>query len=607
MQNVKTMLVMYRQLMFILTKKQKKQCVLLFLLLIVTATLETLGVSVVIPFILALLSPDELMKNQYIRMVMGWFSIDSYIGMLFLTAFMIIAVYILKNAIIILGNYYQITFRNRIEKDLSVLMLGSYLNRPYTYFLKTNSGEIMRGINNDMVNVATVVDSFSGLVAEVSTCVLIGAMLVYINPFMAIGLVLLAGVTGLGIIMAFKKKTAECGQKTREAFSKRYQYIQQPVNGFKEISVLKKEHFFIDQFQAAAEKACRYNTTYLFIMKMPGRIIETVFIGGLLIMACFNIRGGGDSAGYVAQLGAMAAAAVRILPSVSSITGYINGLVFSRPALESAYNNIKEAKEYVEQSKSDVGFEQRDSDGTAGGNTVDRNLFSYEDSEKAEELQIRDISWKYEGGKANVLEHLSLTIHKGEAVAFVGESGAGKTTLADVILGLFRPQEGSVSYGGKDIFSAPYEWAKMVGYVPQEIFLTDDTVRNNVALGIPEEEIDDEKIWEALQQAQLKEFVEQMEQKLDTVVGERGVKFSGGQRQRIAIARALYYNPQILVLDEATSALDNDTEADVMKAIETLLGRKTMIIIAHRLSTIQNCDKVYEIKNGKAVLREKAN
>lgn len=596
MQNVKTMLEMFRQLMFILNKKQQKQCILLFFLLLITATLETLGVSVVIPFILALLSPEELMSNQYIQMLMRWFTLESYIEMLFLTAFLIIFVYILKNAIIILANYYQLTFRNNIEKDLSILMLNSYINRPYTFFLKTNSGKMMRGINNDMVNVATVVDSFSGLIAEILTCILIGIMLIYINPFMAIGLVLLAGITGLIIILSFKKKTAECGKITREAFAKRYQFIQQPLNGFKEISVIKKQAFFVDKFKSAADNACHYNTIYLFISKMPGRIIETVFIGGLLILACLNIRQEGDNVKYVAQLGAMGIAAVRILPSISSITAYINGLVFSRLALESAHDNIKEARSYIIENKTGSMNENKEAE-------KDKPVFD-SDGEK-EELLIEDISWQYDGGKGNVLEHLSLTIKKGEAIAFVGESGAGKTTLADVILGLLHPQEGTVSYCGTDIFSVPYEWAKVVGYVPQEIFLTDDTIRNNVALGIPEDMVDDNKVWKALEQAQLKLFVEELDNKLDTIVGERGIKFSGGQRQRIAIARALYYNPQILVLDEATSALDNETEADVMKAIEELLGKKTLIIIAHRLSTIEHCDKVYEIKEGKAVMQTK--
>lgn len=207
--------------------------------------------------------------------------------------------------------------------------------------------------------------------------------------------------------------------------------------------------------------------------------------------------------------------------------------------------------------------------------------------------------------KEAVLTNTFLCINKGESVAFIGSSGAGKTTLADIIMGLLKPQEGSVEMDGIDIFSIPHQWAKIIGYVPQSVFLIDDTVRRNVAFGLKEEDISDEKVWSALGQAQLKEFVEGLPAGLDTIVGERGVKFSGGQRQRVAIARALYEDPDILVLDEATSALDNETETVFMESIDALQGSKILIIVAHRLTTIRNCDRIYEITDGIAIERKK--
>lgn len=582
--------------MYVLNKRQRIQCGILLFLLFITASLETLGVSIIIPFIMALLSPEQLMSNSYIRMLMDWFSVASYSGILFLTAFLIIAVYILKNGIIIMSNYYQAKLGKDIEMDLSTLMLASYLRRPYTFYLNTNSSEMMRGAYDDMIGISTIIDSFSSFIAESLTCMLIGAMLIYISPFMALGLLLLAVLTGLTVVMSFKKRTTACRGRMREVSAKRLKYIQQPLTGFKEISVLKKEQHFIDQYEETARICSKCTTEYLTINKTPGRIIETVFIAGLLLLVCVSVRSGGNTASYVTQLGTLAFASVRILPSISSIMTYINQLIFNRLALENVYENIKEAREYTDQAESvERSVRINESKG-------DSPLFG---SGGSGELKVEDISWRYDEAKANVLEHLSITIQKGEAVAFIGESGAGKTTLADIILGLLPPQSGSVTYNGINIFSVPGQWAKMVGYVPQEVFLMDDTIRNNVALGIPEGEISDEKVWNALEQAQLSEFVMGMEHNLDTIVGERGIRFSGGQRQRIAIARALYYDPQILVLDEATSALDNDTEAAVMEAIDSLLGKKTLIIVAHRLSTIQNCDKVYEIRNGKAELKVK--
>ena len=224
-----------------------------------------------------------------------------------------------------------------------------------------------------------------------------------------------------------------------------------------------------------------------------------------------------------------------------------------------------------------------------------------------EKVEIRNVSWKYSETGPDILKDISFDIIKGTSVAFIGQSGAGKTTLADVILGLLKPYEGDVTVGGKSIFTSPKSWAGIVGFVPQSVYLTDDTIRKNVAFGVEEADIDDDKIWRALEQAQLAEFVKGLPDGLDNIVGDRGIKISGGQRQRIAIARALYEEPEILVLDEATSALDTETESAVMEAIDFLHGKKTMIIIAHRLTTIQNCDTVYEVKNGSISAVKKKN
>ena len=235
---------------------------------------------------------------------------------------------------------------------------------------------------------------------------------------------------------------------------------------------------------------------------------------------------------------------------------------------------------------------------------------NHEDTSKdvhfEQELRVKKICWKYSEGTEYILNNLDLNIQKGQSIAFIGNSGAGKTTLADIILGLLKPQSGQVTLDGKDIFSIGKEWGNIIGYVPQAVYLTDDSIRKNIAFGIKEDDIDETRVWNALEQAQLKEFVESLDEQLDTKVGERGVRFSGGQRQRVAIARALYENPDILVLDEATAALDNETESAVMESIEALQGKITLIIIAHRLTTVRKCDKIYEITNGVAVERKKS-
>lgn len=616
MRNVKTLIRMFQQLIYILDRKQQQKSVLLLALFFVSALLETLGVSVVIPFIVALTSPDTLMEYAIVRNISGKFGVETEKELLLLVGIGLILVYIVKDSMIMLANYIQLRFRNGIERDLSVLMLKSYLSREYMYFVETNSSDVMRGVSGDISNVAQIIDQFSMLFAETLTCVLLGVFLVYLDPLFALGLLLLALATALLIILAFKKKNAECGRQCREAYSKRYQYIYQPINGYKEISVSQRKQYFIDQFQKEADRACRFNTQYLFICKLPTRVINTVFISGLVILVCIMVVFGNSRVTdqLVTVLGAVAVATVRILPALSNITASMNGLVYNRLSLEEAHQNISLARM---REKKLVGKEEDAQTGKGGlceEQKLDAGCKDQRDSGDAighkyegfqTELTVRNVWWRYPEGEKNVLEDTSITIRKGEAVALIGESGAGKTTLADIILGLLYPQKGEVLVDGVDIYSIPKQWAKMIGFVPQNVFLIDDTVRHNVAFGIYEDEIEEEKIIRALKSAQIYDFVQGLPHGLDTMVGEGGIKFSGGQRQRIAIARALYDNPDILILDEATSALDNETESAVMQSIDALKGTKTLIIIAHRLSTIQNCNKVYEVKDGKAVLQER--
>lgn len=592
MKNIRTFFTMYGQLLRILDKKQKIKGMILIVLLIGVSLLETLGISVVIPFIIAMLDPETLLKNRYVKSVTVFLQISDYKNILFLVTLCIIGVYVVKNALILLVNYYQADYRNTLEKDLSIKMLSSYMKRPYAFFLDVNSADILRDIINDITNVAIVLDSYSGLFAEGLTCLFIGIFLISMNPFLAFSLLAITALAAIGIVLCFKKKTGECGEKTREAFSERYQCVYQTVTGVKEITVMQRRENFVRQFAQASEKACRYNTSYLCIQKAPNRLIETVFIGSMLLLVCVNVKGGNVSVDYISSLGTMAVAAVRILPSISNLTNSMNSLVFSRIALDEAYQNITAAgwKNEGNEIIQETGVSQ----------IADQRILAFNEG-----ISIEHIKWQYQENLPWVIDDLSLRIRKGEAVAFIGESGAGKTTLSDIILGLLHPQAGSVKVDNTDIFDVLPQWAKIVGYVPQSVFLLDDTIRNNIAFGLSEGEIDDRMIWRALEQAQIKTMVENLEKGLDTVVGERGIKFSGGQRQRIAIARALYYNPDILVLDEATSALDSETEEAVMEAIDALQGIKTIIIVAHRLTTIQKCDKIYEIKNGKAYFIDK--
>jgi len=588
MKNVKTFFSMFGKLVQILNRKQRRDGIILFFLLMIVSLLEMLGVGVIVPFIITMLEPEKIMTNQYMAPIIDLFQITDYRQFMYVVSGGIIVIYVAKNVFILYVNYYQSRYRNRLEKDLNVKMLSSYMKQPYTFFLRINSVEIIRGVNSDITNVASVVDSYSSILAESLTCMVIGIFLVCMNPFMAMSLLAVAGITALVIIMGFKGITGRCGVQTREAFAEKFKHMNQAVNGIKEISVAHRKPYFVQQFADSAQKAAESNTTYLWISKTPSRLIETVFIGSLLIVVTVSYGTAGNNLEFVTSLGAIGIAAVRILPSVSTLTNAMNGLVYMRPSLEAAYDNLMEADRYQLLAE-EMESEEKESKTTK---------FS-------SKIEVDQIFWRYQDNLPLVLEALDIEICKGESVALIGESGAGKSTLADILLGLLKPERGNVTVDGTDIFSIQSSWSKMIGYVPQMVFLIDDTIRRNIAFGIPEQEIEDKKVWHALEQAQMRSVVENMEGGLDAIVGERGIKLSGGQRQRIAIARALYHDPDILILDEATSALDTDTESAVMEAIDALQGRKTLIIIAHRLSTIQNCDKIYEIRDKKAFRKSK--
>lgn len=350
---------------------------------------------------------------------------------------------------------------------------------------------------------------------------------------------------------------------------------------------MRRQKNFLKKYYDASEQKAHIDVKYVVINSCPDKLIEVICVGGIMFALCIRLKIGVNVAEFITNLAAFAVAAFRMMPAIAKLIGYVNGLFFYRKALDATYDVIYETKVYKkEEVLNNVGYAE-----------TNRQFVS--------NICLKNIYWKYQSNPRYILEDLNLRIEKGSSVAFIGTSGSGKTTLADIILGLLRPEKGCVEVDGISIDKIPNEWSRMIGYVPQSVFLMDDTITRNILFGLPDEEENEERVWEALEQAQLAEFVRELPEGLNTIVGERGVKFSGGQRQRIAIARTLYYNPEIILLDEATAALDNDTEKAVMEAIENLKGKKTLIIIAHRLSTIKQCDVIYEVVGGKAVVRKK--
>ncbi len=579
-----------KQLSYILTRKQKAQSIKVFFTMILLSCLELLGVSAIYPLLLVMSSPQQIREKSYLAWLYRIKPAISYEEVVVVICSFAIIVFLIKNALAVFFIYQQYKFAASFQREAATDMLRKYMRRPYEYFINTNSSIIIRGISSDTTSVYMIILNSFQLAGELLTVIMISVFLVLLDVTVALCALALASICFLIILRGFKGRMKKTGRLAREAMAEQSQCSYQAITGFKEILVLDRKDYFTKQFEKAATKLNHCNLINGVVTACPDRILEGVCLSGFLAIACIRIVIGGDVASFLPVLGSFAMGAFKMLPSISKLTTRINAIVYQQFGLYSCYENYKEAARIEEEERLN-GVEQ----------VEETKEFNYDSSVSFQDaVEIRDVAWKYRNSSTDVLSGLSLQIKKGEAVAFVGPSGAGKTTLADIIMGLLKPQSGQILMDGQDIFLIPHTWHKQIGYVPQTVFLIDDTIRANIAFGLPENLISDEKIWDSLEQAQFKSFVENLPDGLDTMVGERGVKFSGGQRQRIALARALYENPEILVLDEATSALDSETEAAVMESIERLQGHKTLIIIAHRLTTIKNCDKIYKIEEGVA-------
>ena len=569
----------------ILSKPQKRYAVLVFAMTIVGGIFETLGVSIVLPLVQVMIQPEQLLRNQYVALAAETLSLDTMSKFVTTICIATILIYVVKNLYMCLLTYVKTTYSNKIGRELATQILKAYTQREYVFFLGYSSSECLRDIGTDVGGVINVLTNGFSLLTDCITVFLIVIFILCVNYKFALVVLAIAALCLLLVLKIFKNLCREWGQQQRTNGEQVYKYSLELFQGIKEIKILGRRRFFVRKYEEANERQSRLNGKYAIALASPAYMIEALFVSGFLITLCLGNVFSADLQSMVPQLAAFAIAAFRVLPSLGKISSSINNVIYSVPMVNATYEHMKDVRE--------KGMRQEEED----DNVVKAKFEN--------EISINHISWQYPKAENKVIDGLSMKIRKGMSVAFIGASGAGKTTLADIILGLLQPQEGNVTLDGKDIRELGRGWSNLLGYVPQASYLINDTIRNNVAFGIEAKYIDDEKVWDSLEQAQLKEFVESLPYGLETKIGEAGTRVSGGQKQRLAIARALYYNPEILVLDEATSALDNETERAFIEAIERLQGHKTMIIVAHRLTTVRNCDIIYEIADGIAVERDK--
>lgn len=575
----------FKEIWYVFNRKQRIQFVELMVLILIGTSLETLGVAAIVPFINAIMSPEKMLQNEYVKMVYDFFHLTKVEHFIILLALALILVYVLKNAFLCVMYLIQFKFVHNNQVKLSNRLMLCYLNQPYAYHLQHNSAGLQTKVNADVENFFTTVLQLINVLTDGCVCLALFAVLFFTDKSITMGVAGLVVVFILTFYRWFKSKMEKMGIQRRIYAKKSIQALHQAFGGIKEIKVLGEENFFAKQFNYNHSKMVDAKRQVNTFSMMPKPIMETLCIAGLMIVVSIKIYRGVDMEYFVSTLSVFALAVIRILPSSSRLSSNLSNLVYGKASVDAIYDDIKEI-EVLELNTDSTG----------------KRITEQIPFEK--EFAVKDVCFAYENSDRNVLDGASLVLPKNKMVAFVGASGAGKTTLADIILGILKIKSGDMLVDGVSVKDNMPAWQKKLGYIPQTIYIIDDTIRRNVAFASKDEEIDDAMVWKALEDAQLKEFVEGLEDGLDTVIGERGSRISGGQRQRIGIARALYRDPDVLVLDEATSALDNETEKAIMDSIEALSGKKTMLIIAHRLTTIQNCDYVYRIENGKATLEK---
>lgn len=568
---------MVKKLNYIFSTKDKIKIVLLTIIILIGSMLELLAISLFSPFIDGIVDQNTMMESTIMVYIYHFFSFKKYEYFLALLAVSIIAVYIIKNVYIIIEKNTIYKFAYRIQRTISTKLLKSYMEEPYTFHLNKNIAVLQRSMQEDTDQFAKAILHFMEMAAEACVCIVLGVYLFIVSKSITVVIVGLLLVC-LGIFSYINKKySRKWGEQGQEYKAKIYQWMNQSLSGIKDIKILDRSETFIKNYDNYMKKYVRVLRLNRLIGIMPKYIIEMVCMTGLLSAVLVKMFfGQKELSEFVPQLAIFAVAAFRLLPSVGRINEHLSAVIFATPSIDLIYHDLKEIEDlHVEEIVKD------------------------EDWHFKKEIEVKRVTYAYPEGEGNVIENACFHIRKGETVAFVGSSGAGKSTIVDILLGLLPPQQGKILVDGMDVYKNLRTWQKEIGYIPQTIYLSDDSIRNNVAFGIEEENIDEQAVIAALKQAQLYDFVDTLPEGLDTCVGDRGIRLSGGQRQRIGIARALYHKPEILVLDEATSALDNDTEAAVMEAIDSLKGQKTIIIIAHRLTTIKNADTVYEVKDGK--------
>ncbi|TXD42834.1 ABC transporter ATP-binding protein [Lujinxingia vulgaris] len=621
-----------RQIWSLFDPRQRRELLGLFMLMLIGAGFEALGVGIVMPFISLINDPSAAYDVPLAADLLNTLGVSTANGVVMAAGVALLLTFTLKN--LVLGLMYHLKFRFVFDNQvrLSRRLFGAYLYSPYAFHLHRNSAQLLRNVNEEVrLSFVHVVIPLLTLAVELMVVGVIALLLAAVEPLIAPIAMLSFGLVSYGFYRSVRQKSAVLGKAQQHHAGQMIQWVNQGLGGVKEAQLLGVQDFFLDTYTEHSTRYARAMRFHSFIKEIPRHVIETMGLGGMILVVLLLIARGQPLTQILPVLGLFAMAAVRMMPSLTRIIAALTSIRHFRPSVEVIAADLdalrtgelaasvrassphtpptqhaqdveftdKSVTKNIEQSplelarSTEVGDAERRRRALAEARQNPRPL--------ERELRLHHVSYTYPESDVPSLHAIDLRIERGQSVAFVGPSGAGKTTCVDLILGLLPPDLGQILVDGQNIHAELARWQASLGYIAQPVYLMDDTIRRNIAFGLPDATVDDEEVWRALDDARLASTIAALPRGLDTEIGEGGVRLSGGQRQRLGIARALYRRPDLLVLDEATSALDNTTEREITRAIERLSGRITLIIIAHRLSTVRHCDRLFVLDQGRLI------
>ena len=571
-----------RKIFYILPERDSIRIFILFLMMMIAAGLEVAGIGMIPAFVSIVASPDQVLDYELTKPLLSFLSIDTAQELLIWGSVILVGIFVLKSTYILFFNFIEARFIFNRRYKLSHRMMTAYMQAPYTFHLRRNTAELLRNITQEInIFVSIVVTQILTMAREGIMTISILGFLFLMEPLITLIVIAISGLGAGSFIFFARIKLKKYGIEQQGYRGEMIRAVNQGLGGIKDSRVLNREPEFIEKFRSVVFKSSKLGALTRFIKQIPKPLVETSAVIGMMIISALMVWQGRSMVAIVPILTLFAMAIVRLMPAVQTLSSMYTNLKYNMVSIDPIYDDLKELEE------SSAAFRK------------DRE--NRKKMELKDKIEAKDISYSYPDSNEQALKEVSFTIEKNKAVAFVGASGAGKTTVVDLLLGLMKPTKGEILVDGVNIHKNLSAWQRNIGYIPQSIYMADETMRNNIAFGVPENEIEDDKLMLAVESAQLTDVVERLPKGLNTIIGENGTRLSGGQRQRVGIARALYHSPQVLVMDEATSALDNITEKEITRSIESLIGERTIIIIAHRLTTVQNCDVIYLMKNGKIV------